>query len=47
MTASGWFSPAIWHGEHLQNLRGKLDERHLDAIVAEAQEMVHNALTGS
>jgi phosphoglucomutase len=49
VAASGWFAARPSGTEHIYKIYAESfkDEKHLDAIVAEAQEMVHNALAGS
>ena len=49
VAASGWFAARPSGTENIYKIYAESfkDEKHLDAIVAEAQEMVHNALTGS
>ena len=49
VAASGWFAARPSGTEHIYKIYAESfqDEQHLDAIVAEAQEMVHNALAGS
>ena len=49
MAASGWFAARPSGTENIYKIYAESfqDEKHLDAIVAEAQEIVHNALTGS
>ena len=49
VAASGWFAARPSGTEPIYKIYAESfkDEKHLDAIVAEAQEMVHNALAGS
>ncbi len=49
VAANGWFAARPSGTEHIYKIYAESfkDETHLDAIVAEAQEMVHNALAGS
>ena len=49
VAASGWFAARPSGTEHIYKIYAESfqDEKHLDAIVAEAQEIVHNALAGS
>jgi phosphoglucomutase len=49
VAASGWFAARPSGTENIYKIYAESfkDEKHLDAIVAEAQEMVHNALAGS
>jgi phosphoglucomutase len=49
VAASGWFAARPSGTEPIYKIYAESfkDEQHLDAIVAEAQEMVHNALAGS
>ena len=49
VAASGWFAARPSGTEPIYKIYAESfqDEKHLDAIVAEAQEMVHNALSGS
>jgi phosphoglucomutase len=49
VAASGWFAARPSGTEHIYKIYAESfkDQTHLDAIVAEAQEMVHNALAGS
>src|SRR5256712_134663 len=49
MAASGWFAARPSGTENIYKIYAESfkNETHLDAIVAEAQEMVHNALAGS
>jgi phosphoglucomutase len=49
VAASGWFAARPSGTEHIYKIYAESfqDEKHLDAIVAEAQEMVHNALAGA
>src|SRR5262247_3766260 len=49
VTASGWFAARPSGTENIYKLYAESfkDEQHLDRIVAEAKEMVHNALAGS
>src|SRR5262249_56743282 len=49
VAASGWFAARPSGTEHIYKIYAESfkDAKHLDAIVAEAQEMVHNALAGS
>ena len=49
VAASGWFAARPSGTEPIYKIYAESfqDEQHLDAIVAEAQEMVHNALVGS
>jgi phosphoglucomutase len=49
VAASGWFAARPSGTEPIYKIYAESfqDEQHLDAIVAEAQEMVHNALDGS
>jgi phosphoglucomutase len=49
VAASGWFVAQPSGTEHIYKIYAESfqDKKHLDAIVAEAQEMVHNALAGS
>jgi phosphoglucomutase len=49
VAASGWFAARPSGTEHIYKIYAESfkDEKHLEAIVAEAQEMVHNALSGS
>jgi phosphoglucomutase len=46
---SGWFAARPSGTESIYKIYAESfkDERHLDTVVAEAQEIVHNALTGS
>jgi phosphoglucomutase len=47
--ASGWFAARPSGTEAIYKIYAESfkDEKHLDAIVAEAQEMVHHALAGA
>ena len=49
VAASGWFAARPSGTENIYKIYAESfkDEKHLDAIVAEAQEMVHNALAAS
>jgi phosphoglucomutase len=49
VAASGWFAARPSGTESIYKIYAESfkDERHLEAIVAEAQEIVHNALAGS
>ena len=49
VAASGWFAARPSGTENIYKIYAESfkNETHLDAIVAEAQEMVHNALAGS
>jgi phosphoglucomutase len=49
VAASGWFAARPSGTEHIYKIYAESfkDQTHLDAIVAEAHEMVHNALAGS
>jgi len=49
VAASGWFAARPSGTEQIYKIYAESfqDEKHLDAIVAEAQEMVHNALAGA
>src|SRR5207342_2512019 len=49
VAASGWFAARPSGTESIYKIYAESfqDEKHLDAIVAEAREMVHNALAGS
>jgi phosphoglucomutase len=49
VAASGWFAARPSGTENIYKIYAESfkDEQHLEAIVAEAQEMVHNALAGS
>jgi phosphoglucomutase len=49
VAASGWFAARPSGTEQIYKIYAESfkDEKHLDAIVAEAQEIVHNALAGS
>jgi phosphoglucomutase len=49
VAASGWFAARPSGTEPIYKIYAESfkDEKHLDAIVAEAQEIVHNALAGS
>jgi phosphoglucomutase len=49
MAASGWFAARPSGTEHIYKIYAESfkDQTHLEAIVAEAQEIVHNALAGS
>jgi phosphoglucomutase len=49
VAASGWFAARPSGTEQIYKIYAESfkDEKHLDTIVAEAQEMVHNALAGS
>ena len=48
MAASGWFAARPSGTEHIYKIYAESfkDQKHLDAIVAEAQQIVDNALTG-
>jgi phosphoglucomutase len=49
VAASGWFAARPSGTEHIYKIYAESfkDQAHLDAIVREAQEIVHNALAGS
>jgi phosphoglucomutase len=49
VAASGWFAARPSGTENMYKIYAESfqDQTHLDAIVAEAQEMVHNALAGA
>jgi phosphoglucomutase len=49
VTASGWFAARPSGTENIYKIYAESfqDQTHLAAIVAEAQEIVHNALSGS
>jgi phosphoglucomutase len=49
VATNGWFAARPSGTEHIYKIYAESfkDQTHLDAIVAEAQEMVHNALAGS
>jgi len=49
VAASGWFAARPSGTEHIYKIYAESfkDEKHLDAIVCEAQEIVHNALQSS
>ena len=49
VAASGWFAARPSGTENIYKIYAESfkDEKHLEAIVAEAQEIVHNALAGS